>query len=247
MPIGTIVIRKRTYGDKRTRALETRYIKVRDDGPMQLRWVAYARWWWEQNRGPVPAGQMVLHLDMNTINDDPSNLMLGDASTKIALCHKLDPEMSKRNRIACKAGTSEFNRFTDKLHRLREVLMEHWYPVLDEVGVIFNVPFLRRPDLLRWFGADTSSVPKNWRGPAAAAARNSAPVRPVIGKDLKTGIISSYPRIDLEWEIGAGGGAFNAAGVEMKVRELKKNHRKLWNRALEGARQDLTNRAQTQA
>jgi hypothetical protein len=35
--------------------------------------------------------------------------------------------------------------------------------------------------------------------------------------------------------------------VELKVRELKKNHRKLWDRTLEGARQDLTNRAQTQA
>lgn len=245
LPIGTVVIRSKTKDDRRKRSLQTRFIKVRDDGPMQLRWVAYAKWWWEQNRGQVPKGQMVLHADMDTLNDDPSNLLLGDATMKMKLCHQLDPEMSRENRKACREAASDWNRLNGKLHRLREILKDHHYPVLDSVGIIFNVPFRRRSDLLRWFGADTTLVPKNWRGAKVRAVIESIEVRPVQGFDLGTGILPSYARVDLEWEIGAGAGSMSPAAVEEKIKMLKKDHKSLWDRALEAARKDLTDRRQS--
>jgi hypothetical protein len=52
-PIGTIRIRGHNGN-------QVRFIKVRDFGPIGRRWIQFARWWWEQNRGPVPAGKRVV-------------------------------------------------------------------------------------------------------------------------------------------------------------------------------------------
>jgi hypothetical protein len=243
LPIGTIVVRGRTGNDRHQRALQKRYIKVCDDGPMQLRWVIYAKWWWEQNRGPVPAGMMVLHADMDTMNDEPENLVLGDASTKMKLCQSLDPETARENRRARKEATSDWNRLSGKLQRLREVLKDHWYPVLDSAGVILNTPFQKRPDLLRWFGADTTFMPKNWRGAKVPASVESIKVRPVQGCDLGAGGMASYPRVDLEWEIGAGSGGMSPFAVVEKIKLLKREFRPLWDRALEASKKDHTDRS----
>lgn len=40
----------------------------------------YPRWWWEMNVGEIPKGLLVLHVDNNPLNIDPSNFKLGTKS-----------------------------------------------------------------------------------------------------------------------------------------------------------------------
>jgi len=40
-----------------------RVIKVTYLGPVQKHWMPLARWWWIHNKGPVPEGQRVVHLN----------------------------------------------------------------------------------------------------------------------------------------------------------------------------------------
>jgi len=74
LPVGTVRIRKHS---KRVRA---RMIKIRDDGPKGRRWITWARWWWLNNRGPIPPGMRVTHRDGDSLNDDPDNLVLCSAA-----------------------------------------------------------------------------------------------------------------------------------------------------------------------
>lgn len=83
LPLGTIVIRKANKGGGKVRM-----IKIRMDGPTGLRWINYARWWWEENRGLVPPGKLVLHADGRTLNDKPENLVLGGPADKVLLAHR---------------------------------------------------------------------------------------------------------------------------------------------------------------
>ncbi len=77
-PLGTVTVRRDT--DKcgtKPRTRWSRWIKVKDDGRPQDRWIPYARYVWEkEHQGPVPAGCFVGHADNNTLNDSPDNLIL---------------------------------------------------------------------------------------------------------------------------------------------------------------------------
>src|SRR5687767_7726725 len=83
-PLGTV--RERDAGNGQL----VRMIKVRMDGPTGLRWIPYAKWWWEQHRGPAPAGRRVCHADGNLLNDDPRNLVALTPGEVFNLYHKLD-------------------------------------------------------------------------------------------------------------------------------------------------------------
>jgi hypothetical protein len=79
--VGSIVIRKgkRLSTQERARhGQSSRWIKVRDEGPLSQRYIPYARYLWEKAHGPVPAGKIVAHRDNRSMNDDPSNLILID-------------------------------------------------------------------------------------------------------------------------------------------------------------------------
>jgi hypothetical protein len=65
LPLGSV----RVHGGKRR-------IKVNVDGPASQQWKDFARFWWEQYRGPVPDGLRVVCLDGNPLNDAPGNLAL---------------------------------------------------------------------------------------------------------------------------------------------------------------------------
>lgn len=75
-----------------------RYIKIRDDGPPGRQWVAYARWLWESANGGLPAGLVVVHLDGDAMNDDPSNLGAATRAQALALLMKLRPDVAKLRR-----------------------------------------------------------------------------------------------------------------------------------------------------
>jgi hypothetical protein len=100
--VGSISIR-RDHAPRRTRdrinarpGPERRYIKVRDDGPPQERWVPLARYCWEKEHGPIPAGMLVVHIDGDTMNDKPDNLGLMDRAGNLKRLAAIRPRAWQR-------------------------------------------------------------------------------------------------------------------------------------------------------
>ena len=79
--IGTITVRVgklRSHYKCSRRRESSRWIKVRDDGPRQRRYIPYARYLWEQAHGPVPGGWFVAHANHRSMDDRLENLVLMD-------------------------------------------------------------------------------------------------------------------------------------------------------------------------
>ncbi len=70
-PIGTVVVKKKL-------GTQLRMIKVRDVPGLRTmsNWMIYARYMWEREYGGIPAGQCVIHLDGDNLNDNITNLAL---------------------------------------------------------------------------------------------------------------------------------------------------------------------------
>ena len=194
-PIGTITIRKRKQA-KATRTHWCRYIKVHLGGTPAKRWKLFARWWWEQNRGSVPPGHVVYHKDGNEMNDAPGNLGVGTFGEKFVAAHARDPAMSRANRQVSSRKLAEFNRAQGRINRMQNFLKGYWYPVVDEMSVILNVPFRRRKRLLACFGSDVSLYPANGVGKHFGSevqrALVEAKVSVVQGRDLVQRAYTTY-------------------------------------------------------
>ena len=134
-PLGTVKVAPN--GTRRDRF--HREIKVSNEKGGKC-WKHYARWWWETHRGPVPAGKLVLHRDGNTMNDDPSNFVLGTHADQAFINHDADPEMSERNYRAMRAGTARANRLRALQFRRENYLRFQWYPVDHGTRQIHNTP-----------------------------------------------------------------------------------------------------------
>lgn len=93
VPVGTV----RLYRVKGQ--APARFIKVRDDGPENDRWEAYAVWLWRRDHGPVPPEHRVMHGDGNTLNDSPGNLVCVSRTEAIRLVKQNNPDAEAR-RIA---------------------------------------------------------------------------------------------------------------------------------------------------
>ncbi len=141
LPVGTVVVRKRRAGAGKRRKL--RYIKIRD-GASGTRWIEYARFLWEEKHGPVPAGKRVIHLDGDSMNDEPANLDLGTPGDVAFLWHERCPDGSKRNYEKASAATAEHNRERARIRRSREFLKSKWYPVDFLRETIINRPCRKR-------------------------------------------------------------------------------------------------------
>jgi hypothetical protein len=129
-----------------------RMIKIRMDGPCGLRWIPFAKWWWENNRGPVPAGKRICHADGQMLNDSPDNLLALTPGEVFNLYHKLDPEMSRRNRAACGRAGARINVERGIANRGR-FLPAQWYGVDFENRIIHNRPSRERWMILHDHGA----------------------------------------------------------------------------------------------
>lgn len=197
LPIGTVVVRQVTNGAKRNLS---RYIKVREDGPKGRRWILYSRYWWEKNRGAIPSGKIVVHLDGDTMNDDPENLALGTTGTNLVLAHKRDAKWSAQQHKRAAKGTGECNRQKGRINRARNYLKNYWYPVVDEMTVVLNVPFRKRKRLLACFGVDVSRLPSNGRGKNPDSelykALKLCAIRPTRSQELSSVRYASYCLLD---------------------------------------------------
>jgi hypothetical protein len=194
LPLGTIVIRKSNHGNL------VRMVKIRMGGPSGSRFIQYSRWWWERNKGPVPQGHLVLHGDGDEMNDDPKNLILGTPGTKLVIAHKKDLKWSKEQHRRAAAACGDWNRKMGRINRTENFLKTCWYPVVDAMGVIFNIPFRKRKWLLGSFGTDVSRYPANGGGkkPDSIVQRTlrHARVQPVKSADLALRRYSTYCLVD---------------------------------------------------
>lgn len=198
MPVGTVVIRADRSSSGRR--VKTRYIKINDAFPTGKRWIPYARWWWEENKGPVPKGLRVLRKDGNTLNDDPSNLFLGTPGQNLHAAHQRDPEWSKKQRARAAAGAADHDRQRGRVFRARSFVKNSWYPVVDSMSVILNLPFRKRKRVLGVFGMDVSLYPANGhgkkRGSVIQTLLERSPVRPVKAEELSDRRYQTYAVVD---------------------------------------------------
>ena len=239
MPVGTVVIRadRDSAGKRRF----TSYIKVRLDGPPQKRWMQYSRWWWEKNKGAVPKGQLVLHKDGDTLNDAPENLLVGGCAMKLVLAHQRDAAWSKSQHVRAAAGTGKDNRLRGKKNRFWNFLQKHWYPVVDSVSVILNVPFRRRKRVLSCFGADVSGYPKSGHGKKPGTVVQKAiqvcRVLPVRGSDLSMFKYSHYCSVDPETRELRGPMSGNVREIVAQLERMG-----IWSTAEKYARKNMRER-----
>lgn len=211
LPVGTVRIVRKRIGS----AYLVRKIKVRLGGPKSGRWIHYARWWWEQHRGRVPAGMRVAHLDGDTLNDDPSgtNYVLATPGDVVAIAHFADPEMSERNYRAAAKATAEFNRIRGRLHRLTHWLSSQWYAVDFRGRRIYNRPYRERWQVYQAHGA---------AGWPQVSSRLAAAVLAVLTPDTLAGKHKLRLRLDGLYELHAwpaiqGDGAIHSAMVPLRA------------------------------
>lgn len=234
LPVGSVVIRMHN-------GRQSRFVKTRMDGQSGRRWKPFARWWWEKNRGPVPAGQLVLHKDGDTMNDDPKNLILGTCGMKLALAHRRDPQWSREQHSRAAKACGEWNRLQGRINRATNFLKRYWYPVVDELGVILNVPFRKRKRLLACFGVDVSRYPASGHGKkresAVQRAIGSCRAKPVKASELSLRRYSTYCLIDPVSRESRG-------PMSMSVPQLvaQLDRMGLWSAAEKYAKKDLSDR-----
>lgn len=109
------LVGKVTYRKDKTGAVR-RWIKVRDDGPPQHRYVPFARYLYGRHCGPVPPGHFVVHRDGDTLNDDMPNLLLMHRRGLIAWQDSVRPKMEPRR----KAAVAKSQRLRWAIYRARK-------------------------------------------------------------------------------------------------------------------------------
>lgn len=144
-PVGTIRPRRAKSGAM------VAHIKVRMDGSPNQRWRPFARWWWEQNRGPVPAGKCVIHLDGDSANDAPENLAIGTTDDALFIAHQ---RPGRNDSALRRERCGESNRIRGRVRRLRGPLANAWYLVDVERRRIWNTGDHTRWDALARLGVD---------------------------------------------------------------------------------------------
>jgi HNH endonuclease len=234
LPLGAVVIRKHN-------GHESRFIKIRMDGESGRRWMPYAKWWWEKNRGPLPPGHLVLHKDGDPLNDDPKNLVAGSPGLKLVFAHQRDPAWSRAQHERAAAGCAEWNRQNGRANRDRNFIKNYWYPVVDNLGVILNVPFRKQKRLLACFGVDVSRYPANGRGKKAGSAMQrvlrSSPVRPVPARELGLRRFATYCLIEPVSKSCRGPMSMSAAQLIAQLERMG-----IWEISVKQARRDLKDR-----
>lgn len=130
LAVGAIVIRcdrtKRPKGRGRKNAgLHCRWIKVEGKSGKR-RWVRYAHYLWERNHGPIPRGYSVVHLDGDSMNDDPSNLACLNHAENIKRLARLRPRRFQIGRVRAVEARRERCRSEREASVAYGPLVTHW-------------------------------------------------------------------------------------------------------------------------
>jgi len=143
LPVGTIRVRKHSQRVSR------RMIKVSSEGPKGRRWITLARHWWLTNRGSIPAGLRVVHIDGNPLNDSPDNYGLVSAGDVAFLAREWDPDLDEKNARAVAKATASCNRDRARVRQAISWLPTRWYAVDLHGRRIVNRPYRSRLQLAR--------------------------------------------------------------------------------------------------
>lgn len=94
------------------------YREIKVSGIMQGRhkWIPYARYLYEQKYGQVPKGHLVVHVDGDSMNDDPDNLQSRNRKGHLALQMQRDPRMLKK----CRRNAARAARKRHRANRRRK-------------------------------------------------------------------------------------------------------------------------------
>jgi len=106
--------RRKRKGGRPWPRQQRRFIKVRDFGSTQDRWVPVARYFWELAYGPIPPGMSVVYADGNSLNDSLANYRLVTRAERLALQRKNNPKMLALCRRA--AGRAAKKRYAAARH-----------------------------------------------------------------------------------------------------------------------------------
>lgn len=151
LPVGHIRTVDRGIGQKPRR--EIKYRNARGGNA----WMPYARWWWLTNKGPIPPGQNVYHVDGDTLNDDPSNFALGGLADGPQMKAMDDPKWWANHVKKMRRGTAEHNRLRGSIKRAKSWNPSQWYPVDLAARQIINTPRKNTVPLLRDFGVQLNT------------------------------------------------------------------------------------------
>ncbi|MGN6727777.1 MAG: hypothetical protein ACTHLZ_17795 [Tepidisphaeraceae bacterium] len=185
-PIGAIRIA--TSGKSKHRE-----IKVRLDGPPQHRWLNLARFWWLKNKGPVPPGKRVAHVDGDTLNDDPRNYALFTPGDVLVGYHLDHPKWSKAQHKRKSAGCARSNRERAHVERMRRWLADRWYAVDFAQRRIYNEPHREQWQV---YAAHGAPVKRNANGRGYGGAVLGWPGVDTYGAVILATLARAEPGID---------------------------------------------------
>lgn len=86
-----------------------RFIKVSHHGNWRRRWVPYCRYWWEQSVSRIPPGYWLHHLDGDSENDTPNNLVLC-RSNRFAILFQQRPQAKEKQRRNQRSAVRRANK-----------------------------------------------------------------------------------------------------------------------------------------
>lgn len=98
------------------RRRRSRWVKVREDGPRWKRWKPLARYLYEWQIGPVPAGWVVVHRNGDSMDDRLDNYMILPRRELPAWERTIRPRMEERRR----ARAGAVNALRGRIWRARK-------------------------------------------------------------------------------------------------------------------------------
>ena len=182
-PLGTVRLRPRE---------RIRYIKVTHLGPKPKRWMPVALHWWLKNKGPVPEGLRVVHLNGDTLDDRPDNYGLMTGGQVVLLYRRVRKGVMEKMIARRARATARSNRERALVRRALEILPTRWYPIDVEKKLIHNEPRKSRRQLL---ALHSISVELNGRI-SHSRLRAIHPITFVRGSLLTTPAYAGYRRSD---------------------------------------------------
>jgi hypothetical protein len=170
-PIGTIHIKTRT---SRKQIRKQRFIKVSHHGGYRNRWRPFARHWWEQHVGQIPAGCQVFHRDGDSLNDEPENLILA-REQRFAQIFAVRANAKETQKKRQAQAVVKSNRLRAQINA-SQMRPKSWYLILPLSRAVIWIPWHNRSQAKRITAAELSEICR--KDEPAIKARGGIPFQP---------------------------------------------------------------------
>ena len=115
-------------------------VKVSHHGPKWERWRPLSTVEIEKQHGPLPAGHQVYHLDGDSLNDTPDNLVLTCAD-RVQLNLQRNSGARRKQQEKRAAAVQRSNRVRNRINRSMQIWSTRYYPVSHATRTIILLPF----------------------------------------------------------------------------------------------------------